>query len=1148
MARPPRGSRPAVRSARRHTAAPAFEALTVEGALIAPAQLALIAAREAGAQGEADYGVPKGLALRDEIARYFRIGQALFADLAAADPRSGGAATRFVEALLRDVLGFADVRRVGWREKDERRFAVTLEAGVGRVPVVVAPLVDGLDRPSASLAGEGGRPPSAALALQDWLNAGEGALWGLACNGERLRLIRDNPSLTRPACIEADLRRLFEGEAFADFTALWLLLHASRFGPPGAPPSDCALERWRDAGQKAGVAARDRLRDGVEAALQALGDGFVRCPGNADLRVKLESGELPLPAFHGLMLRLVYRMIFLLVAEDRDLLHPPEASPAARTVHGEGYGLSRLRDRAIRRSAWDAHDDLWDGLLIVFEALGARGEPALGLPALDGLFARGGLGELEGAALPNKALMAAIYRLAWLKDGGALVPVNWRDMETEELGSVYESLLELTPRLAENGRGYGFAEGTETKGNQRKTTGSYYTPDSLVQVLLDSALDPVLDRVGREADDPAEALLGVTVIDPACGSGHFLLAAARRIATRVARARAGGTASAADYRHALRDVAWRCIHGVDRNPMAVELTKVALWIETVEPGKPLGFLDANIRCGDALLGVLDLDALAKGVPDAAYKPLAGDDKAAARALLVRNRAEREGQGALDFAGGGGRLPPVAPLARAERDWRALPEDSPAEITARRARFEAARADPRAWSLRLACDLYVAAFLARKPAGAAATVGTATVPTTGDVWRRMAGGQVYGPREGRAVDLAREARAFHWPLEFPDVMAAGGFAVVLGNPPWEVMQLGEEEYFAQRVPEIAELAGAARKRAIAALERESPVIFTAYEADKRRFEASNDFARASGRFDLTARGKVNTYGLFAELFANLAGLRGRAGVIVPTGIATDATTAPFFAALVDDKRLALLFDFENRAGLFPAVDSRMKFCCLTIGRNVDEAAFASFLTDTAQLSEPERRFTLSAADIARINPNTKTAPVFRAREDARMTAKIYDRVPVLIDEGKGAAGNAWQIEFRQGLFNMTSDSGLFRTASQLQDAGLTRDGVNWVQPGGSTPRQSRLALVGGRDHGSLALDGASPASVEFWVPLYEAKMVSFFDHRFGDYGARGDDRGYRVMPETPISNYQAAEFEPQPFYWVEDTHVARRLNERSWAKN
>ena len=324
-------------------------------------------------------------------------------------------------------------------------------------------------------------------------------------------------------------------------------------------------------------------------------------------------------------------------------------------------------------------------MLVTFIAL-ARGEKRLGLPALGGLFAPDVIADLEGARLANRTLMEAIFRLAWLREPSGLVPVNWRDMETEELGSVYESLLELTPRLTDDGRGFAFAEGGEAKGHARKTTGSYYTPDSLVQALLDSALDPVLDRVEAEADDPAKALLTVTVLDPACGSGHFLLAAARRIATRLARARTGGVAAPTDYRHALRDVARACIYGVDRNPMAVELTKVALWIETVEPGKPLGFLDANIRCGDSLFGVFDLKALEKGIPDDAYKPLSGDDKETAKHFLARNRAERAGQGSLDFGGGGGRLPAATPLAGEAKALRAMPEDSPEEIAAKRRAF------------------------------------------------------------------------------------------------------------------------------------------------------------------------------------------------------------------------------------------------------------------------------------------------------------------------------------------------------------------------------------------------------------------------------------------------------------------------------
>jgi len=272
------------------------------------------------------------------------------------------------------------------------------------------------------------------------------------------------------------------------------------------------------------------------------------------LRERVVNGALKLDDFFGQLLRLVYRLIFLAVAEERDLLHSPAATPAPRRLYAEGYSLAALRAQAIRRTAWDSHGDRWQGLQIVFLAL-ARGEKRLGLPGLGGLFLPEMTRDLDAVQLPNRALMEAVYRLAWLKDGSALTPVNWRDMETQELGSVYESLLELTPRIADDGRAFSFAEGAEAQGHARKTTGSYYTPDSLVQALLDSALDPVLDHAEGESENPVEALLALRVIDPACGSGHFLLAAARRIASRVARLRGGGVAAAGDYRHALRDVA-----------------------------------------------------------------------------------------------------------------------------------------------------------------------------------------------------------------------------------------------------------------------------------------------------------------------------------------------------------------------------------------------------------------------------------------------------------------------------------------------------------------------------------------------------------------------------------------------------------------
>ena len=892
----------------------------------------------------------------------------------------------------------------------------------------------------------------------------------------------------------------------------------------------------------------------MQAALAHVGDGLLRHSANTVLRERLHNGALPLPDFFNQLLRLVYRMIFLLAAEDRGLLHPPGAPAASRSLYAGGYSLARLRDRAVRPPSSGSHDDLWDGLCITFAAL-ARGEPLLGLPALDGLFAHGATPDLDSATLPNAALLRAVFGLAWLQGDGAPVPVNWRDMETEELGSVYESLLELTPRLAEDGHGFAFVAGAETRGNQRKTTGSYYTPDSLVQALLASALDPVLDRVQAEAPGSgtlaADALLCLRVLDPACGSGHFLLAAGRHIAGRVARLRAGGTPGAEDYRHALRDVARACLHGVDRNPMAVELAKVALWIETVEPGKPLGFLDANLRCGDALLGVFDLDALRLGIPDAAYTPLAGDDRAACRALRDRNRAQRQGQGTLQLGGTGGRMPPAAPLARAAAAWRALPEDSPADISAKRTRFEASRTTPDAYALQVACDLYVAAFVTPKPAGAEATPDTRLVPTTAAVWARATGVQVYPPLEGRAVDLARAARAFHWPLEFPDVMAAGGFDAVLGNPPWDRIKLQEQEFFAARAPDVAEAPNAAeRGRRILALQQapagsRDRLLFDEFETAKRVSEAASVFARVpgveGGRFPLTGRGDVNTYSLFTELFTRAIDGRGRAGVIVPTGIATDATTAPFFADLIHRKQLVSMFGFENEELLFPNVHHAFKFAILTVAGPdlAPVAAFAFYARQTTALSEPERRYSLGANELACINPNTSNAPLFRSQADAALTASIYARVPVLIREGADAA-NPWAIQFA-AMFHMANDSGLFRTTQQLVALGLVRHGADWVDPPGAAPRQAALTLPGGRDTASLPLDGGARAGRRY-VPLYEAKMVHQYDHRWATYdGTESRD--------TTAAEHADPAFEPTPRYWLPAPDVAGALppgmRDRGW---
>lgn len=1090
----------------------AWPSLSVEGNLIAPAMIAKIDQRQAPEQAPEDYAVRRGLQIREEIATAFRVGQSHFDAFLKIEHPSAAATTRFISGLFKETFGYDDLAAAS--------APIALSAS-GRVPIVVVPPQEQIDRRSPTLSTDRSRSP--AFALQDYLNDRDDALWGIVTNGGQLRLMRDNASLTRPAYIEADLAQMFANEDIASFAVLWLLIHRSRFGAAETPATDCALERWRDAGSKEGEAARDRLADQVQLALKLLGSGFLEA--NPELAAKLHSGDVNLTEWFNELLRLVYRLIFLMVAEDRNLLHPDKARSEARTLYAEGYSLQSLRKQCYRAATWDKHHDRYEGVKVVFRAL-TQGQPALALPALGGLFAEDRLPHLETARLRNRAFMEALYRLSWLADKNGMVPVNWRAMETEELGSVYESLLELQPQLGDDGKTLIFAsDAAEQRGNQRKTTGSYYTPDSLVQTLLDTALDPVLDKTEAEADDPAKALLKLSVIDPACGSGHFLLAAARRIATRLARIRADGTPSLADFRHALRDVARCCIHGVDRNPMAVELTKVALWIETVDPGLPLGFFDAQIRCGDALLGVFDLQVLQDGIPDAAYKPLTGDDKDTARYYLQANRAATSGQGGFDFGTGQASMPAMKPLALDFSDFRDLPEDTVEQIGAKATRFKELRKGQTFVRAKAAADLYVAAFLLPKVGGAPAGASERMVPTTEELWMALNQGKMRQAMV-EAPKAARNARALHWPLEFPDVMQRGGFDVVLGNPPWERIKLQEKEFFAARLPDIANAKGkSAREKRIemlgtAPVGSSERIIFEEFKIAKREAEASSEFVRVAagegGRFAFTGTGDVNTYALFAELFSQLVGQRGRAGVIVPTGIATDATTAPFFAHLVSSKRLASLIDFENRERIFTGVYFRVKFCLLTFGNNEIQANFAFFLTQAAQLYEPERNFSLSPEQIAAINPNTKTAPVFRSRADAELTAKIYRNAPVLIDTAKGVSGNPWGVSFAR-LFDMSNDSALFRTAAQAATDGFTRDGAEWSR------------------------------GAERLVPLYEGKMAFFFDHRYGDFAAaeEKDDADYREIPGPSLSQLNDSNFEVTPRYWVPKSELDSRFGAKGW---
>ncbi|MEJ1249189.1 Eco57I restriction-modification methylase domain-containing protein [Denitratimonas tolerans] len=1103
----------------RRDAALAFDAIHIEGGLLPAEWLASIAALKAAHQLPGDYGIPKGLNLRDEVGRYWRIAQAHWSEFAhareqAEDPH--GLASRFVQALMRDVIGASDLQpHAAPVDIGERLYPITATARTGRLPLVVGAAHQRLDERDRRY-GDSGRQRSAFGLLQDNLNAADAALWGIASNGSVLRLARDNASLTRPAWIEADLARIFSEERYADFSLLWLLIHASRFGNREDLVAQCPLEAWREASKEQGTRARDKLRQGVEEALLALGQGFLSEAANQPLRDALASGTLDRNVYFQQLLRLVYRLIFLLTIEERGLLHPADASPDAVKLYADGYSLRRLRERARRRRAFDRHADLWECLKPVLAGL-AHGQPLLALPALGGLFAEDQCPDLDTGRLGNADLLEAVAKLGWMREGRSLTRINWRDMGPEELGSVYESLLELVPDISADGRVFRFANAEAAKGNARKTSGSYYTPDALVQELLDSALEPVIQQRISGAADPQAALLSITVCDPACGSGHFLLGAARRLATRLAQLRAHDTPSGDDFRHALRDVVTHCIFGVDRNPMAIELARMSLWLEAMTPDKPLGFLDHHLRRGDALLGLTDLSALEQGIPKDAFKTLSGDDAKVCKELARRNAAELKDLARKRTAQSFGQRDLLG--LRAEgldklRALEALPDATLEQIAAKQAAWQAF-ADASADSpLRHAADMLLAAFLLPKT-----ETTHDSVPTTATVVLELLGEHAAPGHDGKraaAREACEEARVLHWPLAFPLVHAAGGFTCVLGNPPWERIKLQEEEFFASRNTNVAEAKNKAERSQriqwlsegmlAAHLDPErghnevqaqaEQRLYREFLSARRTAEAASAFVHVKGddggRYPLTGRGDVDTYALFAETFLQIRNAGSRAGIIVKSGISTDDTYKAFFQWLVSSRQLISLFGFDNAKRIFPSVHADTPFVLLTMGSTQDPAKICHYILAMHELADPRRRFTLTSDEFRLINPNTLTCPVFRSERDAELTKKLYRSAPVLIDEGRHD-GNPWDIRFMT-MFHMSNDSHVFNDA-----------------PG------------------------------EGLLPLYEAKLIHQFDHRWATYVDADTTRDVTVAEKTD------PDFVVTPRYWIDESEVMQRLVEKIWRR-
>ncbi len=797
-----------------------YPGIRIEGSILSPDFLGQMEYKPG--QKPADFGLPASTKVKDEIARawadaqdYWRIFKRKLDGLRTESPATSETRQQWVVPLL-SVLGYQTEFQARSEELNGKLYAISHRAvNRSQTPIQIVGYREpaGLDK----------RPENATVRMsahavvQEYINLTE-QLYGIVTNGRVLRLLRDSSRLVKLSYLEFDLDRIFTDGLYADFAILYRLLHATRLPSSNETAKESWIERYHQDSLDSGARIREGLSKAVEKAIRDFGNGFLAHPANGALREAVADGTVRPEKYYQNLLRLIYRLLFLMVIEERDLVFPTDVPAKQREIYRRYYSVQRLRLLAEHRYLADArHHDLWIGLLStfrLFDGLGPDGGTGakLGLAPLGGdLFGPLALDRISGCMLGNDVLLGCLRALSLYEHPGTgLIRVNYAALNVEEFGSVYEGLLEYRAvfTTVQGQVDFGFA-----KGGERAATGSHYTPDDLVQPLIRHSLDYLIAdclgagkvEAGKEGSATSgrvtvsatrsqdailphnrggsqslaeKALLGLRVADIACGSGHILLAAARRIATELASVRTGeDQPSPPAFRAALRDVIRNCIYGVDLNPLAVELCKVALWLEAHNPGQPLNFLDHHIKCGNAIVGFVRQEELDKGIPNEAFATMPGDDKELAAKWRNDNKRDRADTRQLRLS-----APMQKRLDGRLEEWTALsalPERTPEEIERKKERFLAFSASVDTDRLETIAALPIAQFYIPK------TPENDPYLMTDAQFRRywVDGLLPHGSQTAMALATAREKRFFHWFLEFPDIVAPGGFDCVLGNPPY-----------------------------------------------------------------------------------------------------------------------------------------------------------------------------------------------------------------------------------------------------------------------------------------------------------------------------------------------------------------------------
>ena len=970
--------------------------------------------------------------------------------------------------------------------------------------------------------------------------------WGILTNGRVWRLYdyRARPRVS--GYYEADLAALIESGNEDELRIFYLLFRRD------------ALTRQSGATTTFLEAALAEGRQYEEQVAKDLSSIVFKLVFPDLVAALADATKEPLSQIRESALIFLYRLLFVLYAEDRGLLPVNDS-------RYDDYGLRKVRDDIARRTEQKDTfstrvSNYYDRLVNLFRIID-EGDPSIGLPPYNGgLFASKAAPMLEEVRLPDAKVAPIIYNLSHAQvPHGTHRFVNYRDMSAQQLGSIYERLLEHEP-VREDGK-----INIRLNPYARKDSGSFYTLQELVDLIVDRTLKPLAEerlkafedkavslksirrpRAEREAElqklDPAEAVLNLKVLDPAMGSGHFLVTAVdflsdyiaelieyvptvpdwlngdyvSPLVKRVEKIRSEIIRRAKESDWILdetlltdqaiirRMVLKRCIYGVDKNPLTVELAKVSLWLHSFTVGAPLSFLDHHLRCGDSLLGLRvsealqDLRELGGGL--FAGSTVAGAEKATESMQLIEEKSDADiaevQESALLFHGVEDTTADLRGLLDFLCGYRYLTAGMKKRALAT---FEGPLVTTLGRHIEVAYKL-----LARGPdhmSDALPSSDTTTWSQFAKLWH-----------EARAI--ADREGFLHWEVAFPgvwhhwtNIRPQGGFDAIIGNPPWDHIEQPEVEWFATRDEEISHAAtGAMRKALIKNKKEAGDKLALEYEMMKERAAEMRMFVRLSDKYPLLSGGRINLYSLFVERAMNLIKPDGFVGLFTPSGIYADKTAAPFFKSVSTSGRVSSLFDFENKKIFFKDIHASFKFCALIFGgeeRKFDQTECAFFLHDTKTINDPDRCFPLTPDDFARVNPNTGTAPIFRTRRDVDITRRIYEQHPVLVDYSGGEECKAWPVRFMQGLFNMTSDSHLFHTADQLDEEGFYPVEGNCYKRG-----------------------------KELYLPLYEGKMVQAFDHRAASVVVNPKNLNRPAQPrETTREEHNNPDWLPDPQFWV-----------------